>query len=66
MLVRFDSEPKISNLRHFFGGEENICRFEISMNNMTLIQIEQPFVNIINNLTDFVFLEKFSLEEPLL
>lgn len=31
---------------------------------MALIQIKKPFVHIINNLTDFVFLEEFLLEQP--
>lgn len=34
------------------------------MNNMALIQIKKPLVDIINNLGNLMFLKEFLLEQP--
>ena len=62
-LIIFYRESKVSDFGFSFVVNKNIGQLEISMDDSFLIQIDQSFINFIDEGLNFLFLEFLLLEK---
>lgn len=62
-LIVLDGEPKISDFRDTGITHENVGRFKIPMNNVSLIKIKQTLEQFVYDAGYVLFMEEFVVED---